>query len=75
VRRALLRDLPLYDVSSVDLPGGSSGRTVADIHVLESTTAPSHIATLFYGLRYFVGRIFGWDREPMRPEDSNMCPK
>src|SRR5207244_8222066 len=33
-------------------------------------TAPSHIATLLYGLRYFLGRVFGWDREPMRPEDS-----
>ena len=66
----LLRDVPLYDVSSVDLPGGGSGRTVADIRALESATAPSHIATLLYGLRYFLGRVFGWDREPMRPEDS-----
>ena len=39
----LLRDVPLYDVSSVDLPGGGSGRTVADICALESATAPSHI--------------------------------
>lgn len=65
-----LRGVPLYDVSSVDLPGGGSGRTVADIHALESATAPSHIATLLYGLRYFLGRVFGWDREPLRPEDS-----
>ena len=66
----LLRDFPLYDVSSVDLPGGGSGRTVADIRALESATAPSQIATLLYGLRYFLGWVFGWDREPMRPEDS-----
>jgi len=66
----LLRDVPLYDVSSVDLPGGGSGRTVADIRALEAETAPSNIATLLYGLRYFLGRVFGWDREPMRPEDS-----
>ena len=66
----LLRDVPLYDVSSVDLPGGGSGRTVADIRALESATAPSHIATLLYGLRYFLGRVFGWDRESLRPEDS-----
>src|SRR5438132_543142 len=44
----LLRDVPLYDVSSVDLPGGGSGRTVADIRALEAETAPSHIATLLY---------------------------
>ena len=68
--RELLRDVPLYDVSSVDLPGGGSGRTVADILTLESETAPSYIATLLYGLRYFLGRVFGWGREPMRRDDS-----
>ncbi|HKV92718.1 MAG TPA: DUF2867 domain-containing protein [Candidatus Angelobacter sp.] len=66
----LLRDVPLYDVSSVDLPGGGTGRTIADICTLESATPPSHIATFVYGLRYLLGRVFGWDREPMRPEDS-----
>jgi hypothetical protein len=66
----LLRDVPLYDVSSVDLPGGGSGRTVADIRAIESATAPSHIAAFLYGVRYFLGRVFGWDREPMRPDDS-----
>src|SRR5258708_12550527 len=63
----LLRDVPLYDVSSVDLPGGGRGRTVADIRALESATAPSYIATFLYGLRYFLGRVFGWDRQPIRP--------
>ena len=66
----LLRDVLLYDVSSVDLPGGGSGRTIADIRTLESATPPSHIATSIYGLRYLLGRVFGWDRQPMRPEDS-----
>ena len=55
----LLRDVPLYDVSSVDLPGGGSGRTIADIRRLESATPPSHIATFVYGLRYLLGRVFG----------------
>jgi hypothetical protein len=66
----LLRDVPLYDVSSVDLPGGGSGRTIADIRRLESAAPPSHIATFVYGLRYLLGRVLGWDRELMRPEDS-----
>src|SRR5438552_17977782 len=66
----LLRDVPLYDVSSVDLPGGGSGRTIADIRTLESATPPRHIATFLYGLRYLLGRVFGWDRERMRQEDS-----
>ena len=41
----LLRDVPLYDVSAVDLPGGGHGRTIADIRTLESTAPSSHIAT------------------------------
>src|SRR3954471_3566475 len=55
----LLRDVPLFDVSSVDLPGGGSGRTLADIPTLESAPPPSHIATSIYGLRYLLGRVFG----------------
>jgi hypothetical protein len=66
----LLCDVPLYDVSAVDLPGGGRGRTIADIRALESAAPPSHIATFIYGLRHFFGRVFGWDREPMRPEHS-----
>lgn len=66
----LLRDVSLYDVSSVDLPGGGNGRTIADIRTLESETPPSHIATFIYGVRYLSGWVFGWDREPMRPGDS-----
>jgi Protein of unknown function (DUF2867) len=28
------------------------------------------VATAIYGLRQFLGRVFGWDRAQMRPEDS-----
>jgi hypothetical protein len=66
----LLRDVPLYDVSVVDLPGGGDGRSVADIRALESAAAPSPIASAIYGLRHFFGRVFGWDRLQIRPEDS-----
>jgi hypothetical protein len=66
----LLRDVPLYDVSAVDLPGGGSGRSVGDIRALEASAAPSRIARLLYGVRRFLGRVFGWDRGQMRPEDS-----
>src|SRR2546430_831288 len=66
----LLRDVPLYDVSIVDLPGGGAGRSVADIRALESAAAPSRVANTIYGLRHFLGRVFGWDRVQMRPEDS-----
>ena len=66
----LLHDVPLYDVSVVDLPGGGAGRSVADIRALESAAAPSRIANALYGVRHVLGRVFDWDRAPMRPEES-----
>ncbi len=66
----LLHDVPLYDVSVVDLPGGGAGRSVADIRALDSAAAPSRIANVLFGLRRFLGRAFGWDRVQMRPEES-----
>jgi hypothetical protein len=66
----LLRDVPLYDVSVVDLPGGGAGRSVADILALESAAAPSRVANAMFALRHFLGRAFGWDRVQMPPEDS-----
>ena len=66
----LLRDVPVYDVSVVDLPGGGPGRSLADVRALDSAAAPSRIAKLLYGVRILLGRAFGWDRAPMRPEES-----
>jgi hypothetical protein len=66
----LLHDVPLYDVSVADLPGGGDGRSVADVRALESSAPPSRVANALYGVRHLLGRAFGWDRVPMRPEDS-----
>ena len=66
----LLRGVPLYDVSVVDLPGGGAGRSVADIRALDSAAAPSSIAKALFGVRRLLGRAFGWDRVRMRPEDT-----
>jgi len=66
----LLRDVPLYDVSAVDLPGGGPGRTIADIRALETRAAASRIAKVLFGLRFFLGRVFGWDRKRTRPEET-----
>ena len=60
---ALLRDAPLRDVSIVDLPGGGSGRTIADARRLLNEGRqryPLHVRALG-GLRRFLGRAFGWD--------------
>jgi hypothetical protein len=43
---------------------------VADIRALDSAAAPSRIAGVLFGARRLLGRLFGWDRERMRPEDS-----
>jgi hypothetical protein len=66
----LLRGVPLYDVSIVDLPGGGPGRTIADVRAVDSSAAPSRIAQALYGVRRLLGRVFGWDRVQMAPEES-----
>jgi hypothetical protein len=66
----LLREVPLYDISVVDLPGGGPGRTIADIRALDSSAPPSPIAKILYGVRVFLGRVFGWDRDRIQPKDS-----
>lgn len=66
---ALLRDVPLRDVSIVDLPGGGSGRTIAEARRLLNRGRgrhPLHVRTLV-GLRRFLGRIFDWDGEAPEP--------
>jgi hypothetical protein len=66
----LLRGVPLYDVSVVDLPGGGAGRSLADVRRLDGAARPSRIAWVLFRVRRLLGRVFGWDRVPMRPEDS-----
>jgi hypothetical protein len=66
----LLEHIPLYDVSVVELPGGGCGRTLADVRAIDLAAAPSRVATFFFGLRYFLGRMFGWDGRRIRPEES-----
>jgi hypothetical protein len=68
----LLADVPLRDVSAVDLPGGGAGRTVADVRALlgpGGATSGSQIVRLLFGLRRLIGGLFGWDREVHRRPD------
>ena len=66
----ILRDVPLHDVTAVDLPGGGPGRDLADLRALERSSPPSRIAGALLGFRFFLGRLFGWDQHPVRPEES-----
>jgi hypothetical protein len=68
---SLLADAPLHDVWAVDLSGGGPGRTIVDLRAvmsLENLTAANAAVRFLFGLRAWLGRVFGWDRAP--PEAS-----
>jgi hypothetical protein len=61
-----LASVPLHDVWAVDLPRTRSGITLDDF-LRKTSTRPctlSPLARLLVTIRLFVGRLFGWDREP-----------
>jgi hypothetical protein len=66
----LLRGVPVYDVTVVDLPGGGAGRSLADVRALDKAARPIRIAGILFGVRRFLGRMFAWDQTPLRPEQS-----
>jgi hypothetical protein len=58
-----LKNVPLRDVSAIDLPDGGEDRTIADVRRLLETAkgrAPLSVRALV-GLRVFLGRVFCWD--------------
>src|SRR5687768_8113588 len=63
---SFLVGVPLHDVWAVDLPRIRAGITLDDF--LRSAGAspfrPSPIVRALLGIRFFVGRLLGWDREP-----------
>ena len=70
----VLWDVPLKDVSAVDLPGGGPGRTLSDVRALippgQILRANPAVRALF-ALRLWLGRVLGWDGpEHDRPEMS-----
>jgi hypothetical protein len=71
---AFLADVPLRDVSAIDLPGGGDGRSLADVRALRSgdgaLTASVPVRILF-SLRLLLGRLFGWDRAVHAHEEQS----
>ncbi len=71
---AFLADVPLHDVSAIDLPGGGDGRSLADVRALHSgdgaLTASVPVRILF-SLRLLLGRLFGWDRAVHAHEEQS----
>lgn len=72
---AFLSGVPLHDVWAVDLPRLRFGITLDEFErATESGSfTPSPVVRWLLRLRFFVGRIFSWDREPAAsapPTDS-----
>jgi hypothetical protein len=62
----ILHDVPLHDVTAVDLPGGGAGCTIADVRALmarENVRAANSIVRGLFALRALLGRLFGWDAD------------
>lgn len=68
---ALLADVPLRDVTAIDLPGGGPSRTIADVRALLPERGAGQtgnwLTRALFMLRFGLGRLFGWDR-PEPPE-------
>jgi uncharacterized protein DUF2867 len=64
-----LAGVPLHDVWAVDLPRARSGITLDEF--LRAADGrpfrPSMVVRALLSIRFFVGRILGWDREPDGP--------
>jgi hypothetical protein len=66
---ALLKGVPLRDVSVVDLPDGGDDRTIADVRRLMEGTRrrPPLAVRVLVGLRLLLGRVFRWDGPQPEP--------
>lgn len=68
---ALLEDVPLQDVSAIDLPGGGPGRTLLDVRAIlssENLRSVNGAVRFLVALRAAIGRPFGWDAPAERIE-------
>jgi hypothetical protein len=61
-----LAGVPPHDIWAVDLPRWRAGVTLDDF--LRTTSSclctPPPLVRMLLDVRFFVGRLFGWDREP-----------
>lgn len=67
---ALLADVPLHDVWQLDLEGGPREPTVDLLRGTLSFEALSQLGWVvrsLFGLRAWLGRVFGWDAKEERP--------
>ena len=69
---SFLSDVPLRDVSAIDLVGGGPSRSVADVRALLSSGAASAtgVTKFLFSVRMALGRLFGWDDPVLARDDS-----
>jgi hypothetical protein len=63
---AFLADVPLHDVWAIDLPRTRPGITLDEFLRTEGSRPYrlSLTVRVLLSIRFFIGRLFGWDREP-----------
>ena len=64
---SLLAEVPLHDVWAVELSGRRPGRTIVELRALlaaDNLRAANAAVSFLFGLRGWLGRVLGWDREP-----------
>jgi hypothetical protein len=75
---ALLANVPLHDVTAVDLPGGGPGRTLTDVRALSpmgGLMRANPVTRALFGLRLWLGRVFGWDRAEHDRAGTSYLPR
>jgi hypothetical protein len=75
---ALLADVPLHDVTGIELPGGGTGRTLGDLRALvpaDGMLGASGISRALFALRFWLGRVFGWDRSRHAHPETSYLPR
>jgi len=62
---AFLAGVPLHDVWGIDLPRWRTGVTLDEFLRAANNRpfTPSPVVRMLLEIRFFVGRLFGWDRE------------
>jgi hypothetical protein len=72
----LLADVPLRDVTAMNLPGGGPERTVADVRALMPEGGTGHagggLTRALFKLRFGLGQLFGWDKQPAAEEEARL---
>jgi len=76
---SLLRDVPVHDVWRVALPCSGPSRNMKDVRAVFEVVRRSKglslpVRTLF-GLRWWIGRLFGWDRPHGERDASSFLPR